>query len=235
MPQKLHAILSIHDVAPHTLDNVRTLLARIPAPCHQGLSLLVIPGLNWQATDIDTLRQWQQQGYRLCGHGWQHKARDIRGWYHHLHSRCISRDAAEHLSLNQAEIVDLLQNNYQWFIHHNLVPPDCYVPPAWALGSIATHQLSAQPFRFYESTSGYYDCHTKIFRKLPLMGFEADNKWRQYSLAIWNQCNALASRPSRPLRISIHPNDHQLQLAESMQHWLTKVHQCYDYRDIFPQ
>ncbi|GGX38211.1 polysaccharide deacetylase family protein [Saccharospirillum salsuginis] len=229
----LPAIISLHDVMPHTLDETEELLADwltdIPP---ERVTLLVVPGLNWQPAQLDRLREWERQGYELAGHGWIHHVRRVKTLYHCLHSILISRRAAEHLSLSENELVTLLNDNYHWFQHHDFKTPELYVPPAWAMGQLDTAALQRLPFRYYESTPGLLDSQQNRFRRLPLAGFEADRRWRGPCLRTWNGINRVVAAPQRPIRLSIHPFDHRYHLAHSLRRWLSRV-QPIDYRSLF--
>ena len=146
----MQALVSVHDVMPASFDQVVAILPRIRAAlgeeCQGNLVLLVVPGQDWQAYQLDQLRDWQQQGWILAAHGWRHQAREVRRCYHRLHSLMISRRAAEHLALSEAEIEWLMQKSHDWFSLQGLEAPDLYVPPAWALGRISGRRLASMPF-----------------------------------------------------------------------------------------
>ena len=229
----MKALISIHDVMPETLQRVRSILAELPETCHKHLLMLVVPGRRWSPIDIEQLHYWQAQGYILAGHGWLHEAEHIHSIYHRAHARLISRNAAEHLALDRAELVDLLHRNHAWFRDQDLCSPDYYVPPAWAMGALSTEDLIQAPFRFYENIGGIYDSATRQFHTLPLAGFEADSAWRRSSLGVWNQLNVWMAGPTRPLRIAIHPDDPQLRLAQQLNKLTAKVSQAVNYRTHF--
>lgn len=226
----MKALISIHDVMPQTLNSVRELIDLLPAPCRDKLTLLVVPGLDWQADQIRQLKEWQDTGYILAGHGWRHTCGQDKTFYHRLHAAILSRNAAEHLSLDTEELAALLVRNHNWFGQQDLASPDFYVPPAWAMGALGRARLRELPFRYYETTSGIYDSERDLHRHLPLTGFQADTLWRRCSLAGWNAMNRAMATASRPLRISIHPDDHRLQLRRSLFHYLNLVTETVDYR-----
>ena len=229
----MHALVSIHDVMPHTLDRVQSILDTMPHIPANMVTLLVVPGLDWQSSQIETLRGWQQAGYILAGHGWSHKVRQIRGLHHSLHAAFISRTAAEHLSLTQAEIANLMQDCHAWFSEKQLSLPDLYVPPAWAMGKANEITLENSPFTYFETTSGIVDSKTGRKIILPLAGFEADNLFRACSLTLWNSLNYTASTASRPLRLAIHPFDPELKLKNALQRMISKVSEPMDYHSLF--
>jgi len=229
----LNAILSIHDVAPATLERVESIIARLPDDVEENLILLVIPGLDWQPHQIDVLRRWQDRGYTLAGHGWLHKTERITRLYHKLHSLFVSRDVAEHLSLTSSEIVGLMQRNYDWFKMNSLQAPDCYVPPAWALGKITPQSLTQTPYEFIETTRGYIKVSNNEKRALPLVGYEADTTLRKLTLLAWNAINEAMSTNNKPLRISIHPFDTDYLLSDSLWACLNRVTHFQSYRSVF--
>lgn len=230
----MKALISIHDVMPETLPLIRSILGELPEQCHRNLTLLVVPGRKWSASDIEQLRYWQACGYRLAGHGWLHEARQISSVYHRVHSGLISRNVAEHLSLETDELRSLLKDNHKWFWDNELDSPDFYVPPAWAMGKLHGDDLANSPFRYFENMGGVYDAVTRKFVALPLAGFEADTVFRSTYLAVWNVCNYRMASEGRPLRIAIHPEDFRLRRASQLRWLLSRVTEAADYRDLFP-
>jgi hypothetical protein len=229
----MRALISIHDVMPHTLVRVEKLLEWIPERLQRNLVLLIVPGHCWTSSQILRLRKWQQDGFILAGHGWQHQADTIRGAYHRLHAALISRNAAEHLSLSEMAIASLLNRNAAWFREQGLQPPDLYVPPAWAMGPVSQAVLRHAPFDYYETASGIYNRMTRTRRCLPLIGFEADTLLRKYALENWNALNKFLTGENRPVRIAIHPYDDQLLLAGRMDGLLQTVTTPVHYRVLF--
>ena len=217
MKSKRPTLISVHDVMPQTLPEVerilRTLLNKVPP---KAVLLLVVPGLDWSEEQRGLLKQWQREGYELAGHGWRHQTRRVSTLYHRLHRWLLSRDAAEHLSLTPAELTALIQANADWFPAHGLKPPKVYVPPAWAPGRLSPHDLTAAGFECLETTSGLVNLTTGKRRALPLVGFEADTRARAMFLRVWNRLNARLARPTRPVRLSIHPFDASYLLADQL-------------------
>lgn len=206
--------ISIHDVMPDTLAATTDILKLLKEKGAGPVQLLVVPGLDWPDEGLAQLRLWQDEGHELVGHGWVHKASQIRGVKHRLHSLLISRDVAEHLSLDESGVINLLSECHEWFVQKGLRPPTFYVPPAWALGKIARHSLSGLPFTQIETLGGVLDCQTGRQERQYLVGFEADTLFRKYTLRVFNAANvAMARLSGRPLRIAIHPQDLKHHLA----------------------
>lgn len=218
------ASISVHDVMPSTLGDTAAILSMLKAHGIRPVPLLVVPGLSWTADQIARLRRWQAEGHELVGHGWVHRAETIKGIRHRLHSIMLSRDAAEHLALNAAGIASLVARCHAWFAENGLAAPKRYVPPAWALGAISRDALADLPFHTYEILAGDIDALTGKLRRLPLVGFEADNWARARALRAWNRLNcALARRSNAPLRVAIHPRDFNLELGRDLRSLITAV------------
>ena len=231
---QLTGLVSIHDVMPDTLPRVRQLLARLQELGVDKITLLVVPGKNWSDDNLQTLRDWQQAGIHLAGHGWSHQAGKPRSIYHRLHSLLLSRLAAEHLSLQREQIAQLIRDCFQWFRENNLATPSLYVPPAWALGSLPRNQLAELPFRQVELLSGVIASGNNRMRRLPLTGYEADTAWRAFSLGKWNQWNLRRARSSgKPLRIGIHPFDEEYRLRDQMYGQVQACEQFINYDELF--
>ncbi len=230
----MDALISIHDVMPDTLSRVDSLIDSMPEPCRNNLVLLIVPGKAWQPSQIEQLSRWQQSGLILAGHGWTHEVDEFGGWYHRLHGLVLSRRAAEHLSLDNQQIVTLMQNNFDWFSGHDLKSPDYYVPPAWALGAVNRNQLRQLPFSYLETTSGVMDISSGRVRRLPLAGFEADTLLRKGLLTLSNQFNYALAGVMSPLRIAIHPFDDEYLLGPALHNLLKKVERNQHYSELFP-
>lgn len=208
-------VVSVHDVMPNTLQRCEEIVAFLDDNGLLGPTLLVVPGLDWTTQQIDRLGRLQQAGAVLAGHGWNHRADKIRTPYHRLHSLLISRDVAEHLSLDAHGIVSMIRRCHAFFVEHDLEVSDLYVPPAWALGPIPNGMLIDTPFRLYETLTGVLDARTQILTRSPMIGFEADSAFRAISVRCWNRLN-LALPTRSPVRFSIHPNDLSLRLADDL-------------------
>lgn len=218
----MKAMVSVHDVMPDTLGQVTRIVDSMPVSIRHNLQLLVVPGLNWQTAQIQQLREWQQQGLTLVGHGWEHRAQSISTLWHRVHAWLISRDVAEHLSLTAGEELALMQRNYRWFNENGLTASAWYVPPAWAFGRLARAQRAESGYRYFESTFGVHDARENRFYWLPMLGYEADTGFRCVSVRLWNAVNRLFAH-CRTVRLAIHPHDFDLPLATDLRSDLARI------------
>jgi len=215
------AIVSVHDVMPETLPDVLDILDRLDRLDVPPPTLLVVPGKPWCADGLKTLANLQRAGHELAGHGWSHTVNGVSTLFHRLHSKLLSRRAAEHLTRDSHAIPALIARCHGWFVNAGLRAPALYVPPAWAMGRVPRSRLRTLPFARYEYLSGVYNARADRFHHLPLVGFEADSIARARPLRLWNAANfALARATRRPLRIAIHPSDLRLPLADDLERLL---------------
>lgn len=235
------------------MDRVERILEWLKDRGVPPVTLLVVPGLPWTPGQIERLRELAATGHELAAHGWLHQTMPRR-LYHRLHATLISRNVAEHLDLDSEGILQLMQRSRNWFGQNELPLPDFYVPPAWALGPISKHDLEQVPYRLIETTRGLIhlgrdtcpqtsassdkhrggpraDHPTLSFQKLPLTGYEADTPLRECFLRRWNAAQARAARRNkRPLRISIHPDDLDLRVADQLDEQIQATNQFQTYR-----
>jgi hypothetical protein len=228
------AFVTLHDVAPAVLDGCTATLDTLRARGVDRVTLLVVPGSDWSATELAALRRLEADGYELAGHGWSHRAPDPGTLYHRVHAAVLSRDEAEHLSRSRAELQTLVARCHAWFGEAGLEPPSFYVPPAWALGQLSRADLDSLPFRYWETLTGVYDARRRRFRVLPLVGYLADTRARARALRATNAFNrGLARLLRRPLRISIHPPDLDLHLAADLLRLVEQDWRLVGAADIF--
>lgn len=211
-------LVSVHDVMPETLPAVERVLERLTDLGVVKVTLLVVPGRDWSAANLEHLRRLIQPGHELAAHGWHHRAERIAGLYHRLHAAFLSRRVAEHLALDTEGILALLGRSRNWFLEQGFAPPALYVPPAWAMGAISRARLAAEgPFTRYEVFGGIYEASSGAWRATPMLGYEADKAARVLPLRLWNALNRRRARGARVLRIGIHPHDLDYPLARDLE------------------
>lgn len=225
-------LLSIHDIMPENFDKVLKLLEYLKENKIKSATCLVVPGCSWSGKQIEQLKYFQKNGFDLAGHGWHHRVYHKKNLYHRLHSLLISRNVAEHLSIDSEDIYNLMLNCSHWFDQNNLKTPYTYVPPAWAMGNIDWGDLLSLPYNCYETFTGLY--HKGEFYRLPLVGYEVDNLFRIIVVKISNFLNeSFSSIMDKPLRVSIHPNDFELGLNKDLRKILISDGDFVSYKDYF--
>lgn len=233
--ERVRALVSVHDLMPASMPAVHATLALLERLQVAPVTLLVVPGAGWDRAGIATLRTLEAAGYRLAGHGWQHRVTRIRGAYHRLHSLLLSRRVAEHLALDADAILGLLARCQAWFGDQGLRPPTLYVPPAWALGAVPRQWLGAAgPFPLYEVFRGVIAAPGGQLQTIPLLGYEADRALRVPAIRLWNAVNRRRAAAQGLVRIAIHPQDPSLRLGADLRADLARYRHRIDYADLLP-
>ncbi|MBT8143813.1 MAG: polysaccharide deacetylase family protein [Gammaproteobacteria bacterium] len=223
-------LVSVHDLMPAKMPAVERVVDLLDEHNIAPLTLLVVPGHDWTARQLDWLRSRVARGDALAGHGWAHQAGAVRNLYDRLHRQVFSRGVAEHLALDGTAIAELMCRCHDWFPAHDLPLPEIYVPPAWAMGDIAREKLGTEvPFRLYETLSGFYDAEQRKHTRIPLLGFEADTGFRALSVRLSNTANQWLGRLTGQLRVAIHPDDLELKLGDDLRRLVATPASCGAY------
>ncbi len=241
--RKFTALASIHDLMPETLERVERIIGILDDKDVFPAALLVVPGKPWTDPQLDKIHQWVARGFRLIAHGWHHWG-PPRSFGHRIHSILISRNEAEHLSKPGEEVVELMQRSHDWFLHQGFPAPEVYIPPTWALGAVSQKDLKKLPYRCVETTFGVWTVSGKgedsegsaepEFTSLPVAGFLCDTTGRTLFSRPWNQVQAWKARQRcTPLRISIHPDDFELRLADQLHNFLEDQWRWVDYGELW--
>lgn len=218
---------------PGTLDDVREIIQFLEGHGTGPVTLLIVPGRKWEKSGISFLKELENDGYKLAGHGWTHQRLRTASFAHGVHSRLMSRDYAEHLSLEREEIMNIVRRSYGWFQKEGLKPPILYIPPAWAIGKISKNDLKELPFRFYETMMRIHDSDTGSSSKLPLVWFNADTSLRVFSSHVSNALNkAIGALSNQPVRIAVHPIDLRLGFASHLSLALDQCDAFVTYREV---
>lgn len=211
------ALVSIHDLMPSTMPAVRRALRLLAETRIAPATLLVVPGLDWSRDEIRELKALQRDGHPLAGHGWRHRIERFGGLYHRLHGLTLSRRVAEHLALNSDDVIALINRCHAWFGDNGLDAPELYVPPAWAMGAVSSARLAdACAFSLYETFTGVIDTESRVFQRIPMLGYEADEPLRVPAIRLWNALNRRLAVATGLLRIGIHPHDPELHLRRDL-------------------
>jgi hypothetical protein len=225
------AIVSVHDVMPETLDQIKRINEFLTKKKVSEITLLIVPGKDWSKDQINQLKKFQKSGFSLAGHGWRHITKRQNSFFHKIHSRLISRNEAEHLSLSNRETIEIIKKSYEWFKKNGLEPPKLYVPPAWATGSVSKLDLKKLPYRFYEFHTGIFDSYKSKFYFSPVTGYMADTPARKKFIKIFNKFNISFSFIN-PVRIGIHPNDLNLPLVKDLEKDISEFNVFLSYSDL---
>jgi predicted deacetylase len=161
MPRRV--IVSLHDVAPPFEAAIREQIALLATVGVRRLVFKVVP--NWhgayplhKATScVALLREQVAAGSQLVLHGYEHQphqrgdrsAASFAGpWLSRLRARLFAADAAEFLTLSEAEAEDALHRGLEIFARAALPPPRMFCAPGWLHNSAALMALERAGFHY---------------------------------------------------------------------------------------
>ena len=207
-PRLLAAV--VHDVAPATWDDCRSLVEALDELGIRPLSLLAVPRFHGSPRD-PAFERWLLQraaaGDELVLHGYEHQdPMPRRGAWQHLRREVYTRGEGEFAALPYAEARRRLTAGRRW-LESLGVRPAGFVPPAWLLSAGSWEALREQPL--------LYTCTLRqvvLLPQGPTLGALAQvwstrNAWRRAASAWWN-AGLLQLQADRPLlRLELHPLD----------------------------
>ncbi|MEP7062046.1 MAG: polysaccharide deacetylase family protein [Betaproteobacteria bacterium] len=223
--ERLVAIV-VHDVAPATWPQCRTLLGMIDALGAPPVTLLVVPHFHRRARArdsrefIDAMHERRARGDELVLHGCFHvdDAPAPRGLRDFVARRVLTRGEAEFAAISGEEARKRMQQGIALF--HDLGwPLHGFVPPAWQLNDATRRVLDSAAHRF-----DYVPVKQGIYR-LPGWNFEAtanycyspDRRWRRAMSRAQIAIERARHGNRRLLRLSLHPLD--ARFAPTVAHW----------------
>jgi len=210
--------VSVHDVAPTTIDEVRWLLARLDAAGVTRRVLKVIPGEPVGDPAADPARQAvlaelvtaeAQRGSEIVLHGWTHRAtRPIRGSAaDRLRARLFAGDAPEFLALDRPAMDERLRAGLAWLAALGVTPTG-FCAPAWLAAPELAPAARAAGFRYLVWLRGLRDLRSGSWLTLPPIGYLGAGRGQEVLVRLGG---ALLSRPlhaalrSPAHRIVLHP------------------------------
>jgi len=207
-PRLLAAV--VHDVAPSTWVDCRSLVAQLDDMGIRPLSLLAVPRLHGSPRD-PAFERWllrrAEAGDELVLHGYEHRdPLPSKGPWQRLKRECYTRGEGEFAALPYAEARRRLTAGRRW-LESLGVRPAGFVPPAWLMSPGSWDALREQPL--------LYTCtlrHVVLLPQGPTLSAMAQvwstrNAWRRMASAWWN-AGLLRLQAERPLlRLELHPLD----------------------------
>ena len=208
------AVVSIHDVSPHTRPACERILAEIAALGLDATSLLVIPDHHHRgyflkdAAFCTWLGEATRSGHEAVIHGYFHERarRERETAVAKMTTRFYTADEGEFYDLDRESARTLVSRAREEFRGIGLDPRG-FIAPAWLLGAEAEAALRDLEIEYTTRLGSVLDLRSGITHRSQSLVWSVRSAWRRVVSRMWNALlfRRLAANPL--MRISIHPVD----------------------------
>jgi predicted deacetylase len=209
------AVVSIHDVAPATLDESEYLLGLVEQWGARS-SLLVVPG-PWRvpvvADDpefVDWLHRAAARGHEVVAHGWEHRHVDDPGARPHvgrrLAERILTRGCAEFSGLGRDEAVRRGRRSLATLEGLGFSPTG-FVAPGWALSAASTDALRSIGVDYTTTRTAVIDFVEPKSIAVPAVCHRPGSALSKLAARMVVAIVEMRCRDRRSIRLALHPDD----------------------------
>ena len=213
-------VVSLHDVAPRTIDSSRRWMNLLDRYALRA-SLLVVPG-PWKGgprldnprhrASIETvqwLRQRRALGDELVLHGWEHVEPQhpaAASTHRQLVGTLLARGCAEFWQLDGPQVRDRLHKGRSAMAIVGLSPAG-FVAPGWLMSPATIGELQAEGFGHTSTHCQLIDLETGRRWNVPALSQRpgAASTGAAAKATVMIARRMIAAR--RPIRLAVHPND----------------------------
>lgn len=215
MPSERQVLcVSLHDVAPATLDDCRKTLDFLDDLRIGPVALLVVPdyhGLGRMDRDIrfcEFLRDRAQQGDEIVLHGfWHHESEcryeGVRDW---LERRVRTDGEGEFARLQSAAARTRILRGLA-VLRAAGWQPQGFVAPAWLMSLGTRDALESLPLQYFATRDYVVPLPAGDPIAAPSLVMSTRSRWRRALCALWNQTRLNQRRNAPVLRAALHPQD----------------------------
>lgn len=205
-------VVSIHDVAPAYLTELRHLLADLDALGARPRVLKVVPHdassgpLADYPAFVHLLQTEAANGSEIVLHGYTHRAAGpYRGHSTaRLRAQLLAGDAAEFLSLDHLQMQERLQAGRQ-ALHDLDLDPQGFCAPAWLAPPDLLPLLGRAGFRYYVGMSQLVPLPTGRPRWLPWAGYMGMGAWHERLVRLGGAVQRGMAARAPAVKVFFHP------------------------------
>jgi predicted deacetylase len=209
------AIVSIHDVAPATLDESRHLLALVEQLGARS-SLLVVPG-PWRDPVVDDapefvawLHDAAARGHEVVAHGWEHRRVDDAAARPHvgrrLAERILTRGCAEFSALGHEEATRRGRRSVATLEALGFSPTG-FVAPGWSMSAAATDALRSIGVGYTTTRTAVIDFVEPKSITVPAVCHRPGSAVSMLAARMVVAVVEMRCRERRSIRLALHPDD----------------------------
>ena len=204
--------VSIHDVAPATWGECRTLLDAVAAVGDVPLTLLVVPAYHGATETVPSfdheLELRVARGDELALHGYNHldAGPPPRGWREAYARRVYTNGEGEFAALDANEAAERLKLGMRWFARRGWALRG-FVAPAWLLGKGGWQALRQTSLLYTTTWRRFHILHRQQSVHAPSLVYSSRNAWGRALSRQAVSWTSLTQRHAPLVRLSLHPRD----------------------------
>ncbi len=205
-------LASIHDVSPRFEGEVDRLLDHLAPHVGRRLAMLVVPD-HWSGAPITPafarrLRGWSDEGIEMFVHGWTHRD-DSRhaGAAAVLKARHMTAGEGEFLGLGRAEALQRMRRGKALVEDITGRAAAGFIAPAWLYSDGAREALVDAGFALAEDHARVWQPGGGVVARGPVITWASRSRPRQLSSLAAAAVLRRVLRPTRNVRIAVHPGD----------------------------
>jgi predicted deacetylase len=229
--------ISLHDVAPATLDDCENTLAFLDDLRLGPVSLLVVPdyhGLGRADRDrsfASFIESRILRGDEIVLHGYRHtdtapRPRGVREWL----TRRIYTDGEGEFSRLDFEAARTRILRGLVVLRSAGWHPTGFVAPAWLMSTPALCALEQTPLRYCATRDAVVALQSRHRVPAPSLVVSTRSAWRRALSPIWNKALLARHANSKVVRVALHPTD--LRYPSIVRLWQTLLSQLADRRVV---
>lgn len=200
-------IVSLHDVAPDTLDRVRILRDELDEIGARPRVLKVVPERLAKSPELRAfLCDEVARGSEIVLHGYAHRAAGpLRGTvFDNARARLFARDAVEFLTLDEDAMRERIVRGRD-ALRELGIEPRGFCPPAWLAAPELPHVLCALGFTYAVSMWTLHDLRTDRRIWTPWLGVVGADPLQERLVSLGGALTLLAGPALGPLKVFLHP------------------------------
>ncbi|MGB8339983.1 MAG: polysaccharide deacetylase family protein [Chthoniobacterales bacterium] len=207
-------VVSIHDVAPSTREQLERILADLRRHQVGACSLLVVPDYHRRGRSLadpgfcSWLHEMETIGHEIVIHGFFHeRARQpnesVRA---KILTRILTADEGEFFDVSYSDALHLIREARYDFEAHGFRPHG-FIAPAWLLGAEAERAVIDACIDYTTTLRAVHDiAGGRTFTSQSLV-YSTRSGWRRAMSRAWNRLLFRHQTSNPLLRLSIHPPD----------------------------
>jgi predicted deacetylase len=205
--------VSIHDVAPRTLDACKRIAEAVAeVGAHVRLTLLVVPRYRGDASVPPDYVRWIEErlavGDELALHGLTHTddAPPATSVIQRARRSFYTAGEGEFAALEREEARRRIETGREWFAQRGW-PLDGFVAPAWLASPGTWDALRDFDFLYTTTLARLWLLRRGTSLAAPCVVYSTRSAWRRGASLAWNSALVAATRKTALVRVGFHPAD----------------------------